>query len=202
MKQGRLWFTADTHFGNDSNDILRREMRPFSSPAEYTAEQVRIWNEQASPDDTVYVIGDFCNSNSFEKDYISGLAVSRLVHAHLILITGNQEDRVISERFDGSFERFRDFCLDREQFHFDDVKRNDYVTVCGQKFFLVHYPADHDRQCLNLFGHTHRGGGLYRPYGFNVCTDLNHFRLFGEEEIRTLLDQKTWWDHDPDILCM
>ena len=57
------WYTADTHFGADAKDILIREMRPFADPDGYTREQVRIWNGQVSPDDTVYVLGDFCNYN-------------------------------------------------------------------------------------------------------------------------------------------
>ncbi len=63
-----------------------------------TAEQVRIWNEQASADDTIYVIGDFCNYNSHENDFKSGLAVSKLVNAHIILIIGNSEERVLGYR--------------------------------------------------------------------------------------------------------
>ena len=55
------FYTADTHFGSDSKAILIRDNRPFKDINEYTEEQVRIWNEQASSDDTIYVIGDFCN---------------------------------------------------------------------------------------------------------------------------------------------
>jgi len=202
MEKGRLWFTADTHFGKDSNDIIYREMRPFAGIAEYTAAQVRIWNEQAAPEDTIYVVGDFCNYNSFEKDYVSGLAVSRRVNAHLILITGNQEDRVIRDHFGGDFERFRAWCLGSDLFRFVDIRKNDYVELCGQKFFLTHAPVNHDPECLTLFGHTHRGSGLWKPYGFNVGTDLKHFMLFSEDDIRNLLGQKTWWDKDADMFCM
>ena len=50
------WYTADPHFGSDSISVLKRDNRLFKDNAEYTAEQVRIWNEQASSDDTIYVI--------------------------------------------------------------------------------------------------------------------------------------------------
>ena len=53
------WYTADSHFGSDSLSVLKRDNRPFKDNAEYVAEQVRIWNEQASSDDTIYAIGDF-----------------------------------------------------------------------------------------------------------------------------------------------
>ena len=200
---GRIWFTADTHFGKDSKAILKRENRPFADIEEYTKEQIRIWNSQAAPEDTIYVIGDFCNYNSTEKDHESGLAVSKQVNAGIILITGTSEDRVIDAVYGGDFERFREYCLDKEKFSFSDIRRNDYVDICGERFYLTHRPADHSGDCLTLFGHTHRGTGLWKPFGLNMGTDLNHFRLFGEEDIRELLEQKNdYWDSDPDCLCM
>lgn len=98
----KKWYTADSHFGADSNDIIERENRPFKDISEYTKEQVRIWNEQAAPDDVIYAIGDFCNYNSFEKDYMSGLAVSSQINAKIILVIGTQEERIIRDRFDGA----------------------------------------------------------------------------------------------------
>jgi calcineurin-like phosphoesterase family protein len=169
----------------------------FKDNAEYTAEQVRIWNEQASSDDTIYVIGDFCNYNSTEKDYISGLAVSKQINAHIILITGNSEDRVIRDIFGGDYEKFREYCLTDPHFKFEDVIRNTYVTINGEKFFLTHKPTDHDKECQTLFGHTHRYGGLWKPFGFNVGVDLNHYRLFGDDDIMFMLGKKKiYWDED------
>ena len=201
MSQPRKWFTADPHFGSDARDILKREMRPFTEPEDYAREQVRIWNGQAGKDDTIYVIGDFCNCNSFETDFRSGLAVSRRIDAHLILITGNNEDRVVELYFGGSFERFRDCCM--REYGFDDVKRNGHTETCGQRFFLTHRPVDHAKDCLTLFGHTHRSTGLWKPFGFNVGVDLGHFRLFGDEELGDLLAQKClYWDRCPDVNCL
>ncbi len=44
--------------------------------------------------------------------------------------------------------------------------------------------------CQTLFGHTHRYGGLWKSFGFNVGVDLNHFRLFSEDNIMYMLRQK------------
>ena len=104
MTHGRIWYTADPHFGSDSETIVIREMRPFRNIAEYTAEQIRIWNDQAAPDDVIYILGDFCNFNSFERDWESGLAVSRQINARIVLLAGNSEERVAEKYFDG--ERF------------------------------------------------------------------------------------------------
>ena len=202
MTHGRIWYTADPHFGSDSETIVIREMRPFRNIAEYTAEQIRIWNDQAAPDDVIYILGDFCNFNAFERDWESGLAVSRRINARIVLLAGNSEERVADKYFDSNFSRFRSYCLNDPRFRFDDVRKNDYAVICGEKFFLTHKPTDHNRSCLNLFGHTHRSTGLWKPYGFCVCTDLNHFRLFSEDDIMLLLEQKNgFWDHDPDNNC-
>jgi len=198
----KIWYMADSHFGADSNDIIYRENRPYKDIKEYTEDQVRIWNEQASEEDVIYAIGDFCNYNRHEKDYISGLTVSAQIKANIILVVGTQEQRIIRDHFGGSFEKFREYCLSEPSFKIKDVVENAYVTILGQRFFLTHDPIDHDKTCLNLFGHTHRSGGIYRPYGFNVGVDLNHFKLFGEEDIKMLLDQKVEFnDSDPSINC-
>ena len=183
------WYTADSHFGSDSVTVLQRDNRLFKDNAEYTAEQVRIWNEQASSDDTIYVIGDFCNYNSTEKDYISGLAVSKQMFGW--------QERIIRDVFGGDYEKFREYCLTDPHFKFEDVIRNTYVTINGEKFFLTHKPTDHDKECQTLFGHTHRYGGLWKPFGFNVGVDLNHYRLFGDDDIMFMLGKKKiYWDED------
>ena len=194
------WYTADSHFGSDSFSVLKRDNRPFKDSAEYTAEQVRIWNEQASSNDTIYVIGDFCNYNATEKDYFSGLAVSRQINARIILITGNSEDRVIEAIFGGDFEKFREYCLTDPAFDFQDVMRDTFVEINGEKFFLTHKPTDHAKDRQTLFGHTHRYGGLWKSFGFNVGVDLNHFRLFSDDDIMYMLGQKKkYWDEDMAI---
>ena len=197
----RNWYTADPHFGSDSFSVLKRDNRPFKDIAEYESEQVRIWNEQASSDDTIYVIGDFCNCGpKIEKDFRSGLAVSKQINAHIILIIGNNEQRAIDDFFGGSFDKFREYCLTDPSCRFDDVKLNDYVDINGEKFFLTHKPTDHAKDCQTLFGHTHRYGGLWKSFGFNVGVDLNHFRLFGDDDIIYMRKQKRiFWDEDMAI---
>ena len=194
------WYTADQHFGSDSFSVLKRDNRPFKDIAEYTAEQVRIWNEQASADDTIYAIGDLCNYNEREKDYVSGLAVSKQINAHLVLIIGTSEERVIRDHFGGDFGKFREYCLTDPAFKIQEVIKDAYVDIQGEKFFLTHKPTDHAKECQTLFGHTHRYGGLWKPFGFNVGVDLNHFRLFSDDDIIYMLERKKiYWDEDMEI---
>lgn len=52
-----VFFTADPHFGH--TNIIRYENRPFASAEEMDQELIRRWNETVSPEDTVYLLGDF-----------------------------------------------------------------------------------------------------------------------------------------------
>ena len=67
-----------------------------------------------------------------------------------------------------------------------------------REVYLVHRPIDCKPGMLNLYGHVHRQGGIWSPYGFNICTDVNHFRLYSENDIRFLISQKAAWDNDAD----
>lgn len=195
-----LFFTSDLHFGTDSKEILEREMRPYNTPDEYAKHQIMIWNSQATPEDTIYIIGDLCNYNKKEKDWMKGLESIRFVNAPVILIIGNNEERVINEIFNGDFAAFRSFCIDKG---FQDVKRDEYLCFGDTGFYLNHFPRNHKENYINLFGHTHRTTGIWKPYGLNVGTDLNHFRLYSQNDILYLLQIKSkWWDKDVDNNCM
>lgn len=189
------YFTSDTHFGIN-NDILAREMRPFLSMEEYEDEQIRIWNNQTREKDFIYHLGDFCNYSSDYKNYPDGLLSISKVKAKVILIIGNNEERIINDFFNSNFEMFRKQCID---YGFYDVKKDEYIQINGIKLYLNHYPSRYDDTCLNLFGHTHRAAGIYKPFGLNIGTDLNHFRLYNENDILYLLNMKEkWWNTDID----
>lgn len=136
-----------------------------------------------------------CNYNGTEKDFLPGLMLVQEVNAKVILIMGNNEERVMQYCFENNFEKFRDFCI---RHGFLDVKQNDTISIEDTKLYLVHRPIDCKPEMLNLYGHVHRQGGIWSPYGFNICADVNHFRLYSENDIRFLISQKAAWDNDAD----
>ena len=78
--------------------------------------------------------------------------------------------------------------------------KNHTINIKNQEFFLTHKPSDCKLDCLNLFGHIHRAGGLYRPFGINVGCDLNRHLPYSEEDIIFLLNEKnTYWNDDIDL---
>lgn len=52
-----IYFIADTHFGDER--IRRYENRPFDDARAMDRELIRRWNGTVSPEDTVYVLGDW-----------------------------------------------------------------------------------------------------------------------------------------------
>lgn len=104
---------------------------------EYCDDQIRIWNEQASKDDVIYHLGDMCNYNGTEKDFLPGLMLVQEVNAKVILIMGNNEERVMQYCFENNFEKFRDFCIFAIHYH-----------IISSMFFLSHF---HHLLCVLQF---------------------------------------------------
>ncbi len=190
-------FTSDTHFGCE--EILKRENRPFKSIKDFETSIFQIWNSQVKPNDIIYHLGDFVNYNKNNKaEWEKTLKLVQRSNAKIILIIGNNEQRIIDECCDKNFDTFRQICLDSG---FYDVKKEEYLKINDNQFYLNHYPRNYKDGYINLFGHTHRATGLWKPFGLNVGCDLNHFYLYSQDEIERLLDCKDkYWDNDIDNL--
>ena len=193
------YFTADLHFGD--NEIIEREWRPFKDIKEFEDVFVENVNKMAGEADELYVLGDWINYNSgHHPDPDEAFAIVRRLNPKVILIMGNGEERVLREVYVNDFEYMRNKLKNHG---FYDVLKDADVEIGGIKFHLIHCPMDHKKDCLNLFAHTHRGTGLWKPFGFNVCADLNYFRPFTEANILAMVEtKKNYWDKDSDTTCM
>lgn len=193
------FFTSDTHFGG--SDILLRENRPYQTAEDFARETLKKFNLQVKEEDIMYHLGDFINYNEDDKtSWKEAVQYVNKINCKVVLLIGNNEERIIKEQFDSNFDAFREYMLD---IGFYDVKKDDILQMGNRTIYLQHYPSKHKEGLDNLFGHTHRATGLWKPYGLNVGCDLNHFYLFSEDEILKLLDEKKiWWDKDPDILSI
>ena len=190
------FFTSDTHFNDD--DTLLVDNRPFKSAKHFDNFVIKTWNKQARKKDTIFVIGDFVDCDGPDRDnWKKSILYVQQIKANVVLIIGNNEERVIKNWFNNNFEEFRKYCL---SIGFKEVYTNHIIEVCNRKFFLTHQPKFRRPDMLSLFGHTHRSCGLYKPYGFNIGCDLNHFYLFTEKDIQKFLDMKArYWDKDENL---
>jgi calcineurin-like phosphoesterase family protein len=181
------YFTSDTYFGNDSKCILKQEMRDFVSPKDYTKYQIKQWNDKLNENDILYHLGDFCNYNLVEHEWLeNGLWAVRDIKAHVVLITGENEERIIGDVFKGDFEVFKRYCV---QLGFEDVHRSIETQINGEWYHLAHVPSYDKKRCL--FGHLRKFYGLYTKNGINVCTDLHNFRALSEDDITYLQSEKS-----------
>ena len=191
-----IYFSSDIHFGD--NSTLINDNRPFKTSDEFDKYLINLWNKQTTKDDTIYVIGDFIDCDGIDHaDWKNYISLVKKLKAKIVLVIGNNEERVIKYFFDNDFEAFRKYCIDQG---FEDVHKDLIVKVNGIDFFLTHKPYNARKDMLNLFGHSHRAQGLYHPLGFNIGCDINHFRPYGEQDIAHLLNMKTkFWDKDKSL---
>ena len=190
------YFTSDLHIG--SSEIIETDNRPFKNIRVFNKYLIHNWNKQAKKKDLIYVIGDLidCHDKTNEN-WRDSFKVLKKIKAEIILIIGNNEERIIKYFFKNEFDSFRNYCI---QHGIKDVMRNLVVEIEGEKFFLTHKPKDHSKKMLTLFGHCHKTIGQYKSFGFNVDYDLNNFRLLSEKDIQCLLIKKRiYWDKDESL---
>lgn len=194
-----IFFTSDTHFGNDLP--LKREYRPFENWKSFLVKTTKIWNKQTGKDAIIYHLGDYVDYvPNRESNWEYSLNWVKNFKAKIILIIGNNEERLIKDHFNNNFNAFRDYCINAG---FKDVKKEDYLDIDGVKCYLNHFPRKFKEGYLNIFGHTHRTTGIWKPFGLNVGCDLNHFRLVDRQELNRLIyDKNKYWDNDIDTNCM
>ena len=187
------FFTSDIHFCDEST--MRSDNRPFKNIKCYDKFIINNFNKMAKSTDTIYVVGDLFDCDGpGTNEWIKGLKLIKKIKAKIVLIIGNNEQRIIKHFFNNSFNDFVDAC---KSYGIAEVHRSLDVEFGGKKFHLVHQIKDGDKRKINLFGHTHLCLGLYHPYGLCVSTDLNHFRLFTEKQIMAYLVRKIqYWEPD------
>ena len=141
-----IWFTSDLHLKHPSIIHLGNG-RPFDSLQRMEAYLIDAINDHVSPDDTLWVLGDFTMKGTPEK---VAPYLERIACADVRLVRGNH-DRLFGYG-GGGFEGRR----------FSSV--SDYAELAdplgdGSRFVLSHYPMlDWDRMyhgSYMLHGHIH-----------------------------------------------
>lgn len=181
-----VFFTADTHFGLvDYEGIVMRDFRPFKTIDEMNKFIIKLWNTQATKNDSIYHVGDFVNFNKKDVDsFETCFDFVKKIKARVVLILGNNEKRLVAQRFDGDFEKFRTYLINKG--FYDVVENGLELDMSGYKLYLTHEPKNHKDGYINLFGHIH-GCCFVKPYGFNVGIDNHYLSMFTEDEIKRLI---------------
>ena len=186
-----VFFTADTHFATFDEDAFTRDYRPFTKPAKMNNTIIKIWNKQARKGDTIYHVGDFISYNLRDKEFVKNLSLVKKIKADVVLVMGNNEERVLKYEFNDDFEKFEKFMLG---LGFKQVIQGGHeLELEGHKLYLTHYPSRHKQGFETLFGHIHKSV-LVKKYGFNVGIDNHYFKLFSAEDILDLINRRKHFD--------
>ena len=143
------FFIADTHFGGEN--IRRYENRPFETAQEMDEKLIENWNKTITPEDTVYVLGDFSDYKDMEKD----AEILQRLHGCKILIMGNHDKHYTPQEW-----------------------RNAGFTECYslpvlyEGFFLLsHEPLyiNENMPYANFYGHVHSNPSYKDACKQSVC---------------------------------
>ena len=146
------FYISDLHIGHEK--IIRMDERPFSDTDQMRKAMVSNWNNAVSPDDEVYILGDFAWKNQ------EGLEVLRELRGRKFLVAGNHDKP--TEEMTACFEWVKDHAV---------IKDNNTRVV------LCHYPIAHwfnqFRGAVHLYGHVHNNKdyGAFKKYG-EMCREM------------------------------
>jgi len=134
----KFFVTSDQHYGHGR--IIEYANRPFSCAEEMNEVMIKRFNERVKPEDTTFIIGDFCFKHPVVDDVIAGgrpLKANQWLerlNGTKIIIRGNHDNNNSTKTIIN--------CI--------------HITYAGQRINLVHKPEHANMNFpINLVGHVH-----------------------------------------------
>lgn len=160
----QVFFIADPHFGH--KNIIQYENRPFPDVETMDAALIERWNQTVSPEDIVYLAGDF---SFYGREKTKAIAAK--LQGRKRLVMGNHDNESVSFYYGAGFERVYD------------------CPIVFQEFWLVsHEPLylNSNMPYGNLFGHVHGNPAYadYSPQSFCISAERIGYRPISFEEIK------------------
>ena len=84
----KKFYISDLHFGH--RNVIGFDHRPFMDVDDMDRCLIQLWNGRVQPEDTVYVLGDFCYKSERAPEWYL-----RQLRGHKILIIGNHDGRTL-----------------------------------------------------------------------------------------------------------
>ena len=162
----KVFFIADTHFGDNDVFLMSGEGMFFDSVTEKDEEIIENWNATVRSEDIVFILGDFGNPK-----------IAKELNGIKILIKGNH-DTYDEEEYLTYFKRTYD------------------MTVLYTDFFLLsHEPLfipDWHSPYVNLFGHVHNNP-IYRTVSarsYCVCACRQNYTPISYKDILEAIEEE------------
>lgn len=151
---GKIYFIADTHFG-DLN-IINYENRPFIDLKDMELTLIERWNSVVTNEDKVFIVGDFVNGKN-------DLHVVKSLKGDKYLIRGNHD------------------ILSNAEYRESGLKEvYDYPIIIEGYWILSHEPlyVNKNMPYVNVFGHVHNNPS-YRDYSsHSICVSVEREHMF------------------------
>ena len=146
----KVFFIADTHFGDNDVFLMSGENKFFDSVKDKDEEIIKNWNTTVSPEDIVFILGDFGDMDYWYK-----------LNGKKTLIKGNHDNYVGQRDYDECFEGIYDYLQ---------------LTEDKTQIILSHYPiwdwAGMYYGSYHLYGHIH---DKTMPHEYNAyCVSVEH----------------------------
>lgn len=160
-----IWFTSDTHFGQERTFKYSMRGMYFESVKEADAAMIANWNRVVNHGDTVYHLGDF-------GDYDRAQDLNGNIH----LLFGNYERDEIGGAITSA---------QRSMFH--KIVTEKAIIRPDQNLLMVHEPSNmlgilEHFQFFGLFGHIHEKQKVKRN-ALNVGVDVHNFTPVSMETV-------------------
>jgi len=162
-----VWFTSDTHFGDDRLNLFGREIL-FKTSEEVDNNLIKNYNDRIGKDDLLIHLGDV----ALNKE---GLEKMKLINGTKWLIKGNYDNSDATAKF-----KISDDILKK---YFDLVVDDLIIDIDGEDVFLNHYPSNAKEDMFNIVGHIHGTWKVQRNM-VNVGVDAWHFTPISLETIK------------------
>ncbi len=130
---------------------------------------IKKWNARIKPDDKVYHLGDFGDMSNLAK-----------LNGKVTLILGNYEESELKTKFDGDFEKYKQYLIDLG--FANVIRQGEIVNLEGEDVYMTHEPTNCKKDMFNLFGHVHEKC-MCKRFGLNVGVDCLDGYPFSQEDV-------------------
>lgn len=176
-----LYFTSDLHFNNEN--IIKYCERPYTNVEHMNEELITKWNSVITPEDVIFVLGDFIMGDSSLK------SISKIINrldGHIILVPGNHDTDAKIKIYQKYFSnQISVTSLSR-------IKEKNSLFICSHYPMFVREWGDQKGTPLYcLSGHTHSKVPLDKkfPYNYNVGVDANDYKPVSFDKIKRELKE-------------
>ena len=132
------YYISDLHFGH--RNVINFDHRPFLDVEEMDYLLIYLWNTRVSPEDNVYIVGDFAYRNEKPAEWYL-----RQLKGHKHLIIGNHDTNTVEN--------------EKAMSYFESADKMMHVTDGDKQICLCHFPIaewnGYHKGVWHIYGHIH-----------------------------------------------